>query len=1345
MKIKEIDIDGFGAWTDLKLGGISGEATVIYGANEAGKTTLMQFIRTVLYGFTAQRRSRYLPPVFGGKPGGRLRVESENGPFTLQRFAGVGDNRDERGHLSVVDAQGLPRDLAQLDALLGGVDEATCTNVFAIGLREIQELGSLDDTAAADLLYRLSTGLDRVSLIDVMRDMGGSRERLLASDDKSSQIPILMQRRDQLKAEIADLSAGARKWADLAAERGTLADEINELERSIDSSDNSSRMIEAALSVQSPWNARQEVDRQLSGMANVVRLPDDAVERLDAARRKARKCKLKLKRLAERRVQLAHEADEIPVNQTLLTHAARIEALSEQGAWLISLESQMQKLRDEIKRLDAEIGSQPQAVVQQPQDNGVMLAGFGKVSQETYITLRRPYQQYREESEKLDRLKQEFETVQRDYEHISSQVDATARNRRTPDLSKAMQAAGQRAAQLRRRIQIEEQIDDLTRKRQELEFDSDELQEYRETPLRNTGLMLGAFCVGFTLLGCAYFNNYLWMANETGVTWMVLFGLAGMGGSIFAKLLLERNTEDTAIDNRRQLETIRHQLADAKQERDDLDAELPGEGGALDARLRDAENELRELERLLPIKNEFETAQNRHDAAQKRLNQQTEAAKEARNRWKAALRTAGLPDDMSDFNLTRIKTHIQPVAPVIDTTAEARRRRDIRRDELEQRERELLMFRSRIHQLAADVRIAPAAGDNLQTHVRQLTQALSVERDAELRRTEVLKKLRKLSSFRKKVQAELRGAMRKQRSLLSLAKAVDHRQFREAAAESARLNELRRRRDELSAKVLQTLAGDYTEDMIAGVFAREGRDLQLRWDQRVAQVHEVRSRMNALHERRGAIALEMHNLAADRRLSQTMLELGVVERQLAQAADQWRQLAVVGKILDSVRKAYETDRQPETLREASIYLDRITLGQYRRVWMPIDRRSLLVESDNHESLPLEVLSRGTREAVYISLRLALAAAFTRRGAALPLILDDVLVNFDSSRVKAAAQVFRDFAREGRQLILFTCHDHIYRLCEEAQFEARVLPPRSNRAITPVATPLAALPAPVEAPKTRKKKKVEVIEVKPEPVVIPEPVAELPPPPPPSILPEPDPNSLFRLAAEQEQWFDRTNEYEMRAPVEEPPPPPKKRKPKPQPILDLPQLPDYWPLAALPPASKPRKVEVAPLLVLPDQWPLAALPVAPAPKPAPQPIPPLNLPDQWPVAALPPPPAPKPPPPPAPDYEVYAFRYQPTPLVVGPTPPPPPQPRVETAPQLSLAPAAPLPPPPPRPFVYDAYRDLPTPPPAPKVELVAKIPPQPETYYVISPPHAAPVPPPAPKPTEVRRRFTWESPEMYHEG
>ncbi|MFM7115962.1 MAG: ATP-binding protein, partial [Planctomycetota bacterium] len=51
MRISDLQVDGFGVWKGLSVDRLSPDITVFYGQNEAGKTTLMQFVRSMLFGF----------------------------------------------------------------------------------------------------------------------------------------------------------------------------------------------------------------------------------------------------------------------------------------------------------------------------------------------------------------------------------------------------------------------------------------------------------------------------------------------------------------------------------------------------------------------------------------------------------------------------------------------------------------------------------------------------------------------------------------------------------------------------------------------------------------------------------------------------------------------------------------------------------------------------------------------------------------------------------------------------------------------------------------------------------------------------------------------------------------------------------------------------------------------------------------------------------------------------------------------------------------------------------------------------------------------------------------------
>ena len=216
MKFTDLGIDGFGVWSGLEVRELGPGLNVFYGPNEAGKTTLLQFVRAVLYGFSLERRRKYLPPVRGGQGGGWLVVATAEGTFDITRTA---RSDSLLGDVTVTAADGTVQGGPQLHDLLGDVDEAIFQNVFAVGLEELQELGTLDGTEAARLLYGLSAGLDRVSLAEVMRELDASRQRLLAADERPSRIAELSAERDKLCAEIEELAGSTRRYWQL--ERGS--------------------------------------------------------------------------------------------------------------------------------------------------------------------------------------------------------------------------------------------------------------------------------------------------------------------------------------------------------------------------------------------------------------------------------------------------------------------------------------------------------------------------------------------------------------------------------------------------------------------------------------------------------------------------------------------------------------------------------------------------------------------------------------------------------------------------------------------------------------------------------------------------------------------------------------------------------------------------------------------------------------------------------------------------------------------------------------------------------------------------------------------------------------------
>ena len=86
MQIQSLSLSDFGGWKNLSLGNLSGSLNVLHGPNEVGKTTLLRFLREMLYGQKLAREDELLAfPLSQGRCVGICDVETPTGRFRLER------------------------------------------------------------------------------------------------------------------------------------------------------------------------------------------------------------------------------------------------------------------------------------------------------------------------------------------------------------------------------------------------------------------------------------------------------------------------------------------------------------------------------------------------------------------------------------------------------------------------------------------------------------------------------------------------------------------------------------------------------------------------------------------------------------------------------------------------------------------------------------------------------------------------------------------------------------------------------------------------------------------------------------------------------------------------------------------------------------------------------------------------------------------------------------------------------------------------------------------------------------------------------------------------------------
>lgn len=1098
MKITALDVEGFGVWTGLRLEGLADGLNVFFGPNEAGKTTLMQFVRSVLYGYTPERR-RYFPPLHGGRHGGSLELAGPQGEFRVSRF-----DRSHQGGLSeeltVAGAEGFGHGPDLLQAILCNVDEAIYSNVFAVGLQELQELATLNDTEAAALLYSLSAGLDRVSLVEVMRELHASRNRLWDSGGGPCQVLQLLAERDKLQAEIEQLAALGARYGRLAGERDQLQRETAQLEEESRQLSHQIRLLEIAQVVRPRLQQRRALDEQLAALSAVEDFSPADAERLDRLNAGLEQRQKLWDELQGQWNQLRAEAERSTVHAAVLRQGPRIEALAEQEDWIRSLESRVSELQAEIGQIEAAWNAQRDRL-KLPEGK---LPSFSPRSLGALRPVALELRRYRQ---RLIESRAAVTAGQQAQQSLSERIQTSLDSRGERQLSEATDRLGALVAQLRRRLQLDERVDQMEEHQRELQEQIRDLLGQRMLP-GSILLGVGALFVGGVVLVLLKAWEFFAPSSLFGALgWpMAVLGLAATVGAIVVKFLYERANARQMEDCRRQLHMLRAQTAQTKQERDALDRQLPRGTGTVESRLRAAERELAALEELVPLDAEREAARRQSEDAATHVQQAQADLAAARRRWQEALAAAGFPRGLSP-------KQVRELAVRAGEMNELGARLERLREELDQRSKELQGLTGRIAQLVGELQLGVSAASPVE-QVHALLARLREEEDRLKRRRALGRQARELRRKRLRAKMGIVRVQRRRRMLLDAAGARDEVEFRRRAADHARAGQFRSEREAVQREIEAAIAGYCPEEEIhRQLEPGQGGGAQERREQLQRRLESCTAQLKQRYEKRGQLAEQLKALADNRAPAAKRLELGTVQQRLDEALQRWQVLAVTHQILERVRRSYEQTRQPETLQEASGYLGQMTLGRYGRVWTPLDEDVLVVDDAEGRPVAVELLSRGVREQLFLALRLALAANYARRGAQLPLILDDVLVNFDSQRARSAAALLRDFATAGHQLLVFTCHEHIAGLFQALRVEVRQLP---DHAQPGAAAPVARKPAsrqPRRRPPPPPPEEVVVHEV----VVREEQVAveEAPATPAPSVAPQPAPVPMEELPPWQE--------------------------------------------------------------------------------------------------------------------------------------------------------------------------------------------------------------------------------------
>ncbi|HUH61086.1 MAG TPA: AAA family ATPase [Candidimonas sp.] len=147
--------------------------------------------------------------------------------------------------------------------------------------------------------------------------------------------------------------------------------------------------------------------------------------------------------------------------------------------------------------------------------------------------------------------------------------------------------------------------------------------------------------------------------------------------------------------------------------------------------------------------------------------------------------------------------------------------------------------------------------------------------------------------------------------------------------------------------------------------------------------------------------------------------------QMADAAERYIRVHTAARMLRWSIDRYREDKQGPMLARAGTIFSRLTLGSFDRLVVDFDHQPMMLEGMRADGSRVGIggLSDGTRDQLYLALRLAALELHLEHAAPMPFIADDLFINFDDSRAKAGLEALARLSRH-TQVIFLSHHDHL---------------------------------------------------------------------------------------------------------------------------------------------------------------------------------------------------------------------------------------------------------------------------------------------------------------------------------
>ncbi len=985
MQINSLHIKVFGLLRDRKIS-IPGKGINFFeGANEAGKSTMMDCIRYVIFGrdsFYDSNFSNYNDMAPGQLSAAIEGVFSDGTSFRLERSGYKKAETVVSFHLD-----GEASSEKELSRRLSSASLTMYRNIYAISLSELHSMEAIEKSGMEDKLFSEIMGLGNLSLQEAEKSVFEQANAIYKSRGKDQPVPKLVSEWHIENARLSQIRESLQEFESISSEAEVINRQLPELRRQEERLTSEVRLTENCIKGMADYLTLQDARKELAEILD-EKLPVNGEKELERSETHLHTLREQLEDKKSRAEKLRQEIEKTEVNSSLLAQKDAIEQMNESLSAVdqslqalpelrIKAETSREAAGEAMTKLGAEWTAEKLKRFSLTQTMHETLSHFRK-------ELELAENKRAEKSADLKSLKEKVAEQEDEIGLIQEQVPLQSGD--IPDME-AVNNEKRKLELLEARFRQQEQV---------------------QSSIRFTYALL-IVCLLVFATGIAL-----------GAVISPLFWILAISGGVGGVLLYFKQ--------------IRGVTNDRKQE--ELMSELKFAAPLTLEKLTDHRHSLDEKQRVAleksGVKKELEVAREKLRRIAEKLPQLEEAHKKAREEsgeklaeWNRFLTENAFPEGLLPEDARQRLHLMEQVQRMIREAEEARQNHALAVSRVGQ-------FRESLEKA-----ILESGEMALSDKDTELTTNFRRVRDKVTEEVEKERKLRDLKSRFTQIEEEIETMEGRVKSInLSIKKLLDE----SGAAHTDELREkyqLQKKRTELisiinekSHNLKRYCGGDDPENELIEYWKAGESNLGEKLKGLREELRMIGERINESLEDLATLQEKKRNLEEAGSVSEIRSEMEAIENRLHEYYQQWLAAKITLEVMRETREKYQKERQPKVITEASGYFQTITGGRYKGLQASMSHEVVAINTEGEPRTHMQ-LSRGTREQMLFSLRLGLISAYEKTAEPLPIVLDDVLVNFDPARAQAAAKTLENFAAS-RQVIYFTCQPNQLKFFKSAK-------------------------------------------------------------------------------------------------------------------------------------------------------------------------------------------------------------------------------------------------------------------------------------------------------------------------